>query len=641
MNKDEALNDFLKGLRIALNNASAYFKEHPYFIKSVEDFKQKIDTLLGFLKPIKISINPDSLFMDGRYWQKTVLYTELASMFHFRKIKNIEIREGVSIKELVDFLSGVAKPKKEILRAGGLKNILSQEKDSHIFVEELDYSQFLRGQEEIDVWIYLLKEAVEKEDGQTINECADNFGRIIGKIKLNDLLEDVQLRENISRFLKYLRDHQKEKFNKCINETFNSILRYKDSLSSDKLDTIRLFFKDLDEENLAHLLWSQIETNENFDTLSLNLFSRITGQERQNNIANSLLNQVANKESLKDNPKISKKIQDLLTIPDSNTISKVYQNTLSLLLKAISFEKEFNFDRHLLDKNFRLVIINLLDIEKNKERLNLILKTVYQELEKMFRGSDLRSLKILLDVLKKKRAEKSLINLFDELDKRISNFIENIIWEETPSSDLVDLIDSLEKTSLDADFYLDKIFNENKVNPYVLKLFFNFFPLGLPIFNKNLEKKYHDIEFMVKIVDSLKKINSFLAAEILKNLFFSTNEFIKIEILKAMRELSEVDEGFLLSVLQTRDVPLKKEALIILSRDEKTKKKAISTLLDIPNLLGLKNRIILENLLLIEELGLKEAGDYLTFLSKKRFFWNNNIRKKAQEILKDWHDGKN
>ena len=34
MNKDEALLDFVKGLRIALNTSSAYSQDHPYFVKA-------------------------------------------------------------------------------------------------------------------------------------------------------------------------------------------------------------------------------------------------------------------------------------------------------------------------------------------------------------------------------------------------------------------------------------------------------------------------------------------------------------------------------------------------------------------------------------------------------------------------------
>ena len=96
MNKEEALNDFLKGLRIVFSNATAYSKDHPYFIKSVENFRQKIDTLFNFLNPIKINIAPNFLFLYDRCWDKEAPYVELASLLHFRKIKSIEFREGLT-----------------------------------------------------------------------------------------------------------------------------------------------------------------------------------------------------------------------------------------------------------------------------------------------------------------------------------------------------------------------------------------------------------------------------------------------------------------------------------------------------------------------------------------------------------------
>ena len=56
MDKEEALHEFIKGLRIAFNNSLAYPRQHPYFVKSVDEFRQKIEVLSGFLKPIKLYI---------------------------------------------------------------------------------------------------------------------------------------------------------------------------------------------------------------------------------------------------------------------------------------------------------------------------------------------------------------------------------------------------------------------------------------------------------------------------------------------------------------------------------------------------------------------------------------------------------
>ena len=44
--KNNIYNDFLKGFWVALTNTSVYFKEHPFFAKSVENLKKNIDELL-------------------------------------------------------------------------------------------------------------------------------------------------------------------------------------------------------------------------------------------------------------------------------------------------------------------------------------------------------------------------------------------------------------------------------------------------------------------------------------------------------------------------------------------------------------------------------------------------------------------
>jgi len=47
----------------------------------------------------------------------------------------------------------------------------------------------------------------------------------------------------------------------------------------------------------------------------------------------------------------------------------------------------------------------------------------------------------------------------------------------------------------------------------------------------------------------------------------------------------------------------------------------------------LNNQLILENIMIIQELKITQAGEYLISLSKRRFFWNRQLRKKALEAL--------
>ena len=135
MNKEEALKDFLTGFHLTIYNISAYSKDHPFYIKSIKNFKEKIDILLNFLNPIKINITSKSLFMDGRYWDKLTSNIELAQLFHLLKIEGIEIKEGVTLEELLNFINGVSRPRKEIFRAGGIQKILNLKNYLHISVE--------------------------------------------------------------------------------------------------------------------------------------------------------------------------------------------------------------------------------------------------------------------------------------------------------------------------------------------------------------------------------------------------------------------------------------------------------------------------------------------------------------------------
>ena len=105
MSKEEILKDFLNTLKISFKNASMYGIEHPAFSESANKLKEKIDKLFGFLIPISIGFTSHSLFIDGRYWEKLPLYQEIASTFHFRKLKSIEFIEGISFNELVYFIS--------------------------------------------------------------------------------------------------------------------------------------------------------------------------------------------------------------------------------------------------------------------------------------------------------------------------------------------------------------------------------------------------------------------------------------------------------------------------------------------------------------------------------------------------------
>jgi len=643
MNKEEALNDFLKGLRIVFSNATAYSKDHPYFIKSVKKFKQKVDSLFNFLNPIKVDITPNSLFLDDRYWDKAAPYVELASLLHFRKIKSFEFREGVTVEELISFLSSISLPTKEILRQAGVQNILNRKNISHIYTEELDYSELLRGEgEELkDIWVYLFKKVLEEKDQLKINEFADNFEKIVGKLKTKDLLLDEQLRQNIYNFFNCLKEKQKDRFYNCSKGLLRLILKDKSILQEDKLQNLKAFFNDLDKDALSEILGDEILTDDTFNYLSFIVFSKLIEEDKHKAVASSLKERFKKEELLKTNPKIRKKIRELFSISDSSSVLEPYRHLLYPLLDESPLEGTFPFEHSVLHINYRFALLNLLAKEQDSEKLSLISEYLLKECANLTE-EDLDYLKFLWETLDKRIKEDiSWGSIFEGLENFISNFIEDKAFKEIPPLDLEYFIDKLKKSVLGYGFYINKIFNEGKVNTYILKLFLNFFPQYLPLFYKNLKRKHTDIDFLGRVLESLEGIDSLSGIEILKNIYSFSNNIIKIEVLKSMQKLPRYDNEFLFTILKEGDFFLRRQALAILAKDEPIRKTALQRLLAIPSLFGRKNKLIIENMKVVEDIGLKEAESYLVSLSRRHFFWNKKVRDRAKELLENWHAREN
>ena len=640
MSKEEALEEFFKSFKITLNTSTLYSKNHPYFIKPIEDLKKKADILFHFLNPIKIGITVSYLLVDGKNYDKAGLFDEIAKVFHNRKIESVEIKKGVTVEELVSFMSSVSLRPKEILRSGGIGKIMNRENTINISVEELDYSQLLKdeGDEVKDIWVYLLQEAIEEKNTKKINELADNLGGILSQFKLSDFLKDEQLHKNIDRFFAYLKDNQKDKLNKCSKEILKTILKEKNLPQGGNLDKIKIFLQDLSTDDLANVLLDKIVTDDSFDALNFSLLSHFVEEKKYREASSSFAQKLKNSEYLKDNPQAIKKIQTLFSASNDPFISEIFRHTLSSLLDNISFENRVSFNRDFLYTNYRFILINLLIEENDKVRLSYILEGLLGEWDKIAQERDWKYLKCLSEVLKKKRKNvPSLNDIFSELHGRISNFVQELIWTEEVPEDLEYFIDISQVSPKGLEYYLDKIFKEGKISHYTLKLFFKLFPNDLAAFYKNLELKHSDLEFLGEIIESLKSVEYSISIEVYKYIFSFSNELIKIEVLKAMQGLSGYDEEFLLSILRKADINLKKEALVVLMRDDTAKKKALEILLVMPNPWGMKNKLILENITIIKETGCRDAAYYLDLLSKKGFFWNRSIRRKAQEVLENWY----
>ena len=169
MEKNDSIKAFFKALKISLKNYSIYDKNHPSYIKSIQILKTELDRLFNFFdRSIQIGFSPDTVFFQKEPLKNEKLYTEVAQICHLRKLKTLEIKPAVTSEELDLFLSKLFLPRQDIFKSGGIKKLVEKERISNIKIQELDYSQLLKGEgeERKDLWTYLLKEAAEEKNEQ-------------------------------------------------------------------------------------------------------------------------------------------------------------------------------------------------------------------------------------------------------------------------------------------------------------------------------------------------------------------------------------------------------------------------------------------------------------------------------------------
>ncbi len=636
MDKKELIKEFFDNLKKTLNIYSLYPKGHLIFLKAVKDFKKTVDRILNFINPIQIDIAIDHLLFDQIKFSEQ-MHAELAKRIHLHKIKRIEIKQGVTVEELTFFLDRISIPLRDFFKNGGIAH--TQEGAPHLFIEEIDYWELLKtkGAEYYkDVWVYLLSEAINANDYDKIIILAGSFGEMLKHFTVQEILENSELYENIKKFLSYLKDKDKEKFFQHAKDIAKYIFNVLNIFSEQELERIKALFNSFTEDDFADILTDELSSIEESDSFSFDLFFQIVDARKHTAIVSLTVKSLREK-LLRDKQKIRNKIERLLRASDKYPFSELYRDAFILFLKDISSGKVFSFDRDLAYANYRLILLNLLLEGKSKDLLDLTIREILKEFKNIVQDKDFEYPKLLIEIVRKKRREDSQVTLlFECLDKQITDFIENSIWSGQLPEGFLYIADYLASSVLGIDIYLKRIFDENRVNATVLKLFLKFFPDSLPIFLKNLEKKYSDIEFNEELIKSLKILNNALTLDILEQIYLLSNNYIKIEVLRAMQELDRFDKDFLISILRRDDINQKKEALLILMKDERTKKEALEILFLVKSPWGSKNRVLLDNIIAVEDAGLKEAKDYLIGISKTHFFWNWNIKRKAKEVLKKW-----
>jgi len=635
--KNRIYDDFLKSFRIALTNTSVYFKEHPLFVKSVDSLRKNINVLMLSVSPFRIGITPDSLVFGKEHLKGARMYEEMATFFHHRRVKAVIFSQGVNNQELISFLINANLSPKDILLKGGLSNILKEVNLRYILAEDLDYSQLLKdeGEDYSDIWLFLLRKSLKQGDSERVNVLANDFEKVLKKLRIGDLAENKEIRGSIRELFDYLKGKDADKLSRCSKELTKLVIKDGGQLDQTQTEKIKELFKNMDAKDISNALLEQLKDGKKDDSLSLNLFSKFINRDNQEGVAVFLTEKLESEEQLKNDPKVIAGIKELVTSPDFLIYeSKVYHDNLAEILENITLKEGLHFNRDQVAENYRLIMLDLFVLELSSKRLGLVLAAILGELDKALGINDLKYVESFKKALDKKKEDPNSKSIFAEINKEISVFVEKAIFNEDYAFDLGFLIDVVVSSGTEVNFYLDKIFKEGKVNPYILKLFFKLFPDQLSSFCAGLDKKVSDLRFIEELMKSLVMIKPALSLEVLKHIFSSANNFVKLKVLEKIEELHIEDEGFLFSVIDKGEFLQRRGALSLLIKNPSSCSKIAQILLAIPNPFGLKSKIIKENLKLVSEVPFPEAKAYLVTLGKYRFFWNRKIRIKAKEILK-------
>lgn len=639
--RDGLIHNFLCTLRVAFKLGAIYSLEHPAFRKTIDELMAEVESLFVHLNPLKISFTPHSLFIDNRFWEDDRTYWELAQVFHYRKVKSLEIRPGIPPSEFLRFASKFMLPVKSFIQEGGALNILKKENLIHISLELLDYSQLLvgEGEEVKDVWPYLLMEAVEENNGQKLDQLAGSFEKAVGKFNTEDLVQNEELHKNFVKFFRYLKDTSEEKHRACAKNLLRTVMAGRKTLTESKFENLKLLLSDLTDQDLASTVWEEVIGNEKFDSLSFSIFCKITDKERHKKVATSLRALFETEDPQNRKAEVEAKIRVLLSGSSGQLHSEIYRQTLSSLLTEISFEKKATFDHPLLQRNYRFILLNLLSREAAGEMAVNQLDRILEEWQAVEQEQDSEFLDCLFEVLQSRATDLGAEPSFQKLRKSLSELIEGLVLQGDSRPGLDLFIEKLGESVYDRQVYLDRIFKDRVVTPTLLKAYSRFFAAYQDEFDAALKRKDSDGEWLGRLADSLKFLDAPVSLATLKRIYPLGDGAVKVRTLQAMQNLREFDETFLFPVLESKDPLVQSEALTLLMRTERTKHVAFAKLFKLQSPYGIRNKALLRHIRIVEERDLRAAGPFLEPLAQRRDFWNRKVRQEANRVLEKWRAG--
>ncbi|MEW5894414.1 MAG: hypothetical protein AB1650_01465 [Candidatus Omnitrophota bacterium] len=644
---EQLINAFLNQFRVALGNSSIYSSTHSVFLKSIEEFYNKLDPILIELKQIEILVGPRYLIIEKQKWEGDALYEDLARWFHVRSVKSFAIKRGVTPEEIVYFISNVSLRPREILDRGGIERILQENNIASITVEPLSYFEILKSTRgDKDIWAFLLNDALTKEDVQEVEAVVNNYNRMLRDIGASGVVEEGELRSKLEEFLDYLKEHNEEAFTQCVVHTLKSLCREPDVLKEHALpEKFQNYFQELDARDFAQIVFDNLVGAETPEFREISFYSSFISQQTHEIVLRLVSEKIERRESPGINVEWVEKMSALCASSGQQIIREMYAPMMTMFQEKFSREDVFHYDRESWPIHYRTSLLNLFAGENDDAELAIITSAITEEWHTIKEEDQMMWYQRLLETREGKSdrnqpADQSL----NRLDQFIGQFIETKALTATEDElEKLDYLISLSRQGvLGAQRYLEAIFNQNDIRPSILKIFFKFYGPQREQFFQYLNMKLEETQYILKFLKNIESLDQEVKLDIYKRLFATPNAYIRLEALKRMSELSICDKSFLLEILKNKDSDyhMRQYSLKAVMVSDEARREAAEILFSKSGPYGGNRKALIGHMQMAAEVGLKESIDWIEKISQRRFFWNAGLRAQANITLKELNDGR-
>ncbi len=140
--KNVTLSDAIAELAKGLKAVNFYPPNHPSLKKILNNVVKSLESIPIPPEGLEIEVSKEQLSAHGeKISEKHLAISDLRKNLYTRRTQKLIILPGLTTKELEEFLKAISIDPKDLLKEGGLEEVLISKKIAHIWVNKVDYER--------------------------------------------------------------------------------------------------------------------------------------------------------------------------------------------------------------------------------------------------------------------------------------------------------------------------------------------------------------------------------------------------------------------------------------------------------------------------------------------------------------------